>query len=498
MDLNKFAKLTEEEQEEAAMLLEDLRTIECKDDYFTFFKDAWKVIEPGTKLKPSPHIKYLCDILGEQIKKIANGDPADYDKIFINVPPSMSKSTIGSKILPPWVWLQNPTLKLITSSFDDGLATDHTVKSRDIITSEWFQERWGHLFQLKTDQNEKKRYYNDKTGIRKAVTTKGGKTGFHCHVYIQDDPIDPHKSLSEAERATAIRDHDQVIPSRVLEGGLRIIIMQRLHELDPTGHELNKIKKGTSKDRVLHVCLPATQSQNVKPQNANSLYVDGLLDPSRLDEERLAKFKENLGSYGYSGQYLQLPFPEGGGKIKKEWFQHVHEKEVPSLTWDLWIDGAYTKNTENDPTGLVAKAYDERNKRLYIKHATSKHMEIPELMGFIPEYAELMGLDSKSKIFVEPKATGLTLVQLINSETHYSAIKIKNHLVQEGKEARIQTAAPKYEAGKVYHVIGSWTDDYEGQLLGFPTAAHDEYVDLIGYACKHYFTGVRSRISRRA
>jgi predicted phage terminase large subunit-like protein len=60
-------------------------------------------------------------------------------------------------------------------------------------------------------------------------------------------------------------------------------------------------------------------------------------------------------------------------------------------------------------------------------------------------------------------------------------------LVQEGKEARIQSAAPKIEAGRVYLVRGAWNDVFVSQLTGFPKAAHDEAVDLIGYATEKYF-----------
>lgn len=463
--------------------LDALLKAKSKEDYFTFFLEAWDVIEPGTPLTLSKHIKYLCDTLGEQVKKVACGERPDYDMIVINVPPSTSKSTIVTKVLPAWVWLQNPTLKIITSSFDDGLSTDHTVKSRDIITSEWYQERWGDVFQLKTDQNEKKRYYNNKTGQRKAVTTKGGKTGFHCHIYIQDDPIDPHKSVSEPERVAAIRDHDQVIPSRLLENGLRILVMQRLHEEDPTGHELKK-----KKDRTLHICLPAQLSNKVNPPEARELYEDGLLSPERLSVERLASFKNDLGSYGYSGQYDQDPVPSGGGKIKKDWIEYCYEQEVPArLDWDLWVDGAYTKNTENDPTGLMVCAFHSKTNKLYVKHAHDAYLEMPECLTLIEEYADLHELGSKSRVYFEPKATGKSFKQMLNKRTALSCVEIKGSLVTEGKEARIQVASPKFEAGKIVLIRGTWNDNFVGQLTGYPVAKHDEYVDLIGYACEKYF-----------
>lgn len=480
LDFSKWNDLTKAQKVEAFKIIERMRTKECEKDYFTFFQDAWKVIEPGNELKLGPHIKYICDKVGEQIKKIANGEKSDYKKVVVNVPPSSSKSTILTKILPVWCWVLWPGMKIMTSSFDDKLATDHALKSRDILQSEWFQERWGHLFKLRSDQNEKKSYYNDKTGIRKAVTTKGPKTGFHCHLYIEDDPIDPHKATSKPEREAAIRDHDEVIPSRLLEGGLRIIVMQRLHEEDTTGHLLSK-----EEDGILHICLPAEQNDSVSPEEANDIYVDGLLDPVRFSRERLQGFKTDLGSEAYSGQYMQSPFTEGGNKVKREWFQFIEKNQLPSVIRDMWIDGAYTKKTENDPTGIMICGMHKND--LYIIHFEEKRMEMPELIKNVVEKAELFDVGFRSRVYIEPKASGKTIKQLLRESTRLNAMEITSPLVSEGKEARIQAAAPKLEAGRVFLVRASWNDTFIGQLTGFPKASHDEAVDLLGYACERYF-----------
>ena len=190
IDAATIARMTPEDKHRLRILLEQKHTNKMTDSFWAFFQEAWKVIEPGTELKPSKHLRYLCDTIEGHIKALARGEAPEFDKIVVNIPPSTSKSSVFTKILPAWAWIQMPHMRIITSSYDDGLVTDHTVKTRDILTSEWYRQRWGHLFNLKSDQNEKKRYYNDAGGIRKAATTKGAKTGFHCHLYIEDDPIE--------------------------------------------------------------------------------------------------------------------------------------------------------------------------------------------------------------------------------------------------------------------------------------------------------------------
>lgn len=485
---SKIAKLPEKKRRRAIELLRRKRALECRLSYFEFFKSAWRVIEPATKLTPSPHIKLICDTIERQVIRQAKGLAVEFDTIIINVPPSCSKSSIVTKIFPAWVWLQNPSSKIINTSYSSTLALDHSVKTRDIIKSDWYQKNWGHLFKLKTDQNAKSFYNNDKGGTRFATSTGGTLTGFHAHLLISDDPINPEQSESETARETAKRFWETTVPSRLLENAFKILVMQRLHTEDPTGIELNN-----TKSRVLHLCLPAELSDSVKPESAKAIYQDGLLDAKRLPINRLEMFKETLGSYAYSGQYDQEPVPKSGGIIKSEWFEYVEAIELPpGLTWDLWIDGAYTKSTANDPTGLMVASYHRPTKTMYVKYFKGEFLEMPELLKKVNEIADLFGLDKKSKIYIEPKASGKSLKQMINSTYgHLSAAEIKGKIVNEGKESRAHIASPKFEAGKIKTVKGNWNSEFEMQLTGFPNVSHDEAIDLMGYAVNKYFHAPR-------
>ena len=266
--------------------------------------------------------------------------------------------------------------------------------------------------------------------------------------------------------------------------------MQRLHVDDPTGHELQKTEK-----RMEHICLPAEYNEEtVKPKEAKSLYVDGLLHPLRLPLTKLAKLKEDLGSYGYAGQYDQEPTPKGGGKIKKDWFEYCHAKEVPGrIVWDIWVDGAYTKKTENDPTGLLVAGYWPRTKTMYIKHFFEARMELPEFMEFLPQYAKMHKIGNKSKVYFEPKASGKSMKQSARKATNLSAVEIKSSLVAEGKEARAQCAAVKFQASRIIFVKGSWNKGLEDQLMMYPKFKHDEGIDLCGYSSEEYFDKDRQR-----
>lgn len=480
------------DKSEYLSLLDQKITYLCEQSYYVFFQQAWKIIEPTTNLVLTPHIKYLCDIAQKNIIDLIYNGRINYETIIINIPPGESKSSIFTKILNAWIWIHDPSFRIITNSYNNDLALDQAMKTRDIIQSNWYKDRWGHIVQLKQDMKSKSRYGTTETGIRQATSTGGAATGFHCQLWIDDDPLNVKQSYSELHRKEALLHSNQTVPSRI-KNGFRILVMQRLHDEDPTGDMLRKLEK-----RILHIKLPASTDGEIKPENAVSLYHDGLLDPIHLNRKTLAEKKEDLGAVMFNQQYMQEATPVGGNIVLEKWFQIINEKELPgNITWDMWVDGAYTNSTANDPTGIMIAGYSRTTKAMYVKFTKDAFMEMPQLLKVIPEIADLHDISHKSRVFIEPKASGKSLRQMINNETNLSAVEIKSHLVSEGKMARIQTAAPKVEAGKVILVKGSWNDPFVAQITGFPNAKHDEYVDLIGYATQHYFKKKSGGIKRR-
>lgn len=461
----------------------------CIIRFYAFIINFWEVVNTDEYID-NWHIEYIADFLQEQWFKYMSGDEI-HTNVIINIPPGMSKSTIISQMFPVWIWLHFPKAVIITTSYAPSLANDNSIKSKDIFRSEKFQiffqeyykTRFGKYIYLTKDTEMDWR--NNFGGVRYA-TAGGVLTGKHAHIIFRDDPMSVEQAASKTKREKIHRFNDKTLPSRKKNKERTPIytIMQCLHEDDTTGHEMKKDKK------IYRICMPCKVSKYVNPPELKDKYINGFLDPVRLNQKVLDEQKADLGSYAFSGQYEQTPYPEEGGKIKKEWFNYCKEVELPrNLTWDMWVDGAYTKDTANDPTGLMICAYSESLNRLFIRHGVCDWMEMPELLKFVPEYLANNGRSRNTKIWIEPKASGLSLKQLLNKLTKLSAINITGHLVAEGKEARLQVASPKIESGRITLVEGSWTEDFVKQICGFPNLEHDEFVDLIGYAVEEYFNG---------
>jgi len=468
--------------------------IECFNSFYFFFKTFWPEMSGETYID-AKHIKYICDELQFWAMKVIRGEKI-MKTIVINVPPGSSKSTIATIALPMWVWLHKPSISTANISYSATLSSQHAYKARSITDS----PKWHTLFDpiftrvhgkpleiIKQNQNE---ILNNFKGNRFNTSVGGTILGMHADIFIKDDLVSAEQAQSDVEREKANRWNDETTSSRRKNPScyLDIYISQRLHENDICGHVLNKNLD------IFHICLPAqlTGTNYVSPPEAMELYTDGILDPNRRPADVLAVLKEEMGASGYSGQYLQMPFNLEDQAMKPSMFEIVDERD--DMIFDLWIDGAYTEKTENDPTGLTVTGFKDHT--LYIKSVYNVYKTLPDLLKFIKELAEAKVFNpDKGRIFIEPKASGYSLAQYIESETDYNFVLIgqnkkdkdEKNIVNQGKTARHNLIQPKAESGRIKLFKGSWNDDYLTQLCGFPRAAHDEQVDNTGYAVNYYF-----------
>lgn len=467
--------------------------VECFNSFYFFFKTFWPEIS-GDKLIDSPHIKYICDIIQEKAEKVFRGE-FSMETLIINVPPRSSKSSIVTIAFPMWVWLRAPHLSSTNVSYSSRLSEKHARKSRGITESKkWhalfddiFKRIYGKPFEIVIqNQNE---IVNNFKGERFNSAVDASITGMHADFVQKDDLQNPKQAKSETEREHANEWDEETLTSRHKNPScwLDIIIAQRLHADDLTGHTLNKNIK------ITYVSLPAemTITSPVVPKEAERLYTDGILDPITRPKNVLDAIKEQMLSGPYTCQYLQAPFNLEEQAIKPSMFELIDPRD--DMTFDLFVDGAYTENTKNDPTGITVTGFKDH--ALYVKQAYNVYKTLPDLLKFIKELGEAKIFDpEKGRIFIEPKASGYSLAQYIESETDYNFVllgqntsKDEKNIVIQGKTARHTMIQPKAESGRIKLFKGNWNDDYLTQICGFPKAAHDEQVDNTGYAVNHYF-----------
>lgn len=291
----------------------------CTSSYREFLREFLPTVIPG-HIRWNWHMDFLADELQKVAMRVFHGRENDYD-LVINISPGTSKSSLTTVAFPAWVWTFMPHAKFICGSYAEQLALDLSVRGRDIVISDKYQQCFPEL-SLRSDQATKHQWGNNFGGMRFSAGPDGTTTGFHCDFLLIDDPMNPNMAASPAETARINHWVSHTLGSRWVNKatGTTILIMQRLGVDDPTGKMLERAKQGAG--RVRHICLPATNYEGgkINPPELVDYYVDGMMDAEGLPKEFLEKQKSphGLGEEGYAGQYVQDPLPLGGGKIKTD------------------------------------------------------------------------------------------------------------------------------------------------------------------------------------
>lgn len=437
--------------------------VRCEKDLLFFTRYIYKE-NTNRNFKIAPHFVEIAKTL----HKVHKGE---INRLVINIPPRYGKTELAVKCFIAWSLAKNPQCKFIHLSYSDSLALDNSSQTKEYIESESFQQLW--QMNLKKDAQSKSKWFNEFGGGVYATSSGGAITGFGAGVsestefsgaIIIDDPLKPDDAFSEIKRKAINDRYNNTIRSRVNSRDTPIIvIMQRLHEDDMSGYLLD----GGSGEEWHHLCLPALDENN------NPLWSD------KHTFEELENIRQS-DRYTFAGQYMQKPAPDEGGEWKKEWFNIVNQNQIPSnIEWNMYIDGAYTKETSNDPTGIQIAG--RLNNQLYILTSIDKYLEMPELIRFIPNFITSLGINIKM-VYVEPKASGKSIVQLLKNQTNINVAEIKSKLTSVSKIERARTVSPFIEGGKINLVDGKWIDNYLSQIAMFPNAKHDEHIDLTSYS----------------
>lgn len=447
-----------------------------KRSFYKFFIQAVKILEPDTVWYLNWHIEYLCNKLQKETLRIKKKDPKTQD-LLINIPPRSLKSFIVTKLWNAWAWTFYPELTFLSSSHTDSLALEHATETRRLIESHWYQKRWGNVFKLVNDQNTKSNFRNNKGGYRIAKSVGGSTTGSGAMIIICDDPLKANPSDNEIKTANdwwfktmSSRLNDQII-------GLRVLVMQRLHEKDTTGEILN------GKGNYTKIIIPASTETPIYPESLKDKYTDGLFFPDRFSNKVLSDLKVTLGTLEYTCQYLQQPSPTDGDLIKKEYLQFkFYKNDLPeNLVRNFYSDTAYGKEGSDNTATLT---YSFHNQNLFIHSFSKVNLGLPDFINHYQSYIKANKHTSQSLCYFEPKATGTSVVQTLKR----LGINAKEDKApSDSKKSRVLAILPFLESGRVLFNKDFDFEELEKECLKFPNGANDDLVDCLSAACRLTF-----------
>lgn len=408
-----------------------LSRIHAKESLHEFVKQSWPILEGGVPFIDSWHIGAVCEHIEAVVRR-------DIRNLLINVPPRTSKSTIISICLPAWCWITWPETQFIYGSYGQALSIDHSVRNRRLIESQWYQLRWGNSFKIVGDQNTKSRFDNNKRGYRIATSCGSYVTGFGGNILVLDDPNNAEEGESDAIRESTNTWYDTSWSTRLNDPkkDCKIVVQQRIHESDISGHIIQNDRYDTWTKLILPMEFESIRRAKtiILPSTKPEIWEDPrkregqLLCPDRMDIKEVNELKSALGSeYRISGQLQQRPSPEAGGIIKKVWFKWWKKPSPPKLehviqSWDTALS-AKDSNCYSACTtwGLF---YDDFNiMNVILLSLMRAKLEYPDLrrlaIRMYNDYRDddlskpivASGRNVPDVVLIEAKVSGISLIQ---------------------------------------------------------------------------------------
>jgi predicted phage terminase large subunit-like protein len=464
-----------------------------------FIRQAWMTVEPATPYIPGWHLDAICDHLEAVSRR-------EIRNLLINMPPRHMKSLAVSVFWPCWEWTTWPERKWLFSSYAASLSIRDSLKCRRLVESPWYQARWGDRFQLTGDQNAKQRFENNKSGYRLATSVGGTATGEGGDRIVVDDPHNVNEAESTLVRRSVIDWWDQVMSTRLNDPktGVKVIVMQRVHEADLAGHVLEQ-------GGYEHLCLPAeydgpTVSTSIGWSDPRT-ETGQLLWPERFGPDEVTALKRSMGSYAAAGQLQQRPAPAEGGILKRHWWRYwkTTGTYLPPVAVRL-ADG----QVQLIPAVDLPDSFDDQMQSwdMAFKDLDSSDFVVGQLWGKVR--ADNFLLDQMKDRFDFPKTLDAvramtrkwpkSYTKLVEDKANGSAvIATLKHDIQGlipvqpegGKEARASAVSPQIESGNVYlphPSFAPWVNGFIDECASFPNAAHDDQVDSMSQALLRWST----------
>jgi predicted phage terminase large subunit-like protein len=463
----------------------------CAHSLHTYVQNAWSLVEPASPFVDNWHIGLICEYL-QAVTDL------EINNLIINVPPRHMKSLLVSVFWPTWSWINAPQLRWLTGSYASPLAVRDALKSRRILQSDWYRQRFGRAFKLSGDQNLKGRYENDRTGYRLAFSFNSAVTGEGADVLVVDDPLKAQDADSPQQRERVNEVYDTTLSTRANDprAARRVIIMQRLHEDDLSGHLLRKMQLDGA-PTYEHLCLPTEYAPRLfipLHGRADPRQKPGeLLWPGRFGEKENAAAKVNLGQRGYAGQHDQRPAGLGGNIYQAAWWQGQNRfdlRQAESTVIGRWLswDTALKDREQHDSSALTVWEL-LADYRLRLRHASWQKLQFPQLASAIQDEARRWMADGKLRgILIEDKASGISALQTLEQSAAPEIASLLRAFQpgQASKLARARQASLWCERGCILLPEPAdevpWLYEFEDLLYKFPAAQLNDPADSLAQA----------------
>jgi predicted phage terminase large subunit-like protein len=458
---------------------QDFLNAALRSDLPAFLHRSVLTLNPGEPFLPNWHLDAIC----YQLERVRRGE---ITRLIVNMPPRSLKSILVSVAFPAFLLGHDPHRKVFCISYGTELAAKHASDFRSIVQSRWYRQAFPNMSIARMADSDA---FTASRGFRRTTSVNATLTGLGGDCFIIDDPLKPVDALSDALRTGSNDWFSNTLISRLdnKATGVIIVVMQRVHQFDLTGHLL----ENSSDWEVLSLpAIAETDEQVLIGENRFHWRDAGeALHPEREPIEVLEKVRRELGPDIFAAQYQQAPVPPGGGMIRKAWLRYYDTPPKRTYrtkiiqSWDTAGKGGAQNSWSACTTWMFADDH------YYLLDVTRGRFEYPQLRSTAIALAKRFKPDA---ILIEDASTGIALAPDLRPHVQSPVKPIK---VEHDKVGRLYVHQHKFEAGLVLFPKGAnFLPALEAELLTFPQGKAADQVDSISQALSYKPSGYDSSL----
>lgn len=429
---------------------------------------------------------YSPEWLHEKLASVLVSTAGRRTRLIINAPPRSLKSFLSNVAWVAFRLGQEPTHKFLCVSYAQPLANQFSSDCRRIMECAWYR----NLFATRLVKSTEDELVTVQGGYRYARSVGGTLTGMGGDTLIIDDPISATDAGSDTSRQSVNTWFTRTLMSRLNEkaAGEVIVVMQRLHLDDLTGHLL-------AKGGWEHLAFPAIAPRDtpVTLPSGNFLWRAGEALQRREPLSVLSDLKQQLGLPTFNANYQQQPDPEEGNDLKRDWLKwyNVPPEPQPGDQIVQSCDTAMKATATSDYSVLLTFRVRNGN-QFYLIDVQRGRFEFSELCTLVKRQARQY---TPKALLVEGHALGVPLIADLKRSGLNCVIEIRP---TTDKRSRMRGETPKLEAGSlILPKAAPWLDEFLQEYLTFPSGKYDDQVDALSQFLT-WVTGWTSRTSFEA
>lgn len=421
-------------------------------------------------------------------------------RVAVSIGPQLGKSQIISRAFPAWCTGRDPYRNLMLGTYNQTFAEEFGSEVRTNIQNPLHQAVFPNHQLQKGALNL---LISEQGGKTAFVGVGGSGTGKPADFFIVDDPIrSDEDAQSEIYRENIWKWFNAVVFTRTHSKSGIVVVHTRWHEddligrlCDPNHPERNKKYAGIA-DRWEYINIPAVV-EDPKLAEELGLRLERPTDPRIIEQfgdkpmsalwperkglDLLAEAKQ-MDPRTFDALYMGRPSREDGEYFKAQWLKEYGPEDLPT---DLTIygasDHAVSIKQDRDPTVIGCVGIDKDDNIYVLPDIVWEKMETDKtveelLLQFKMHKPQLWWMEDE----LISKSFGPFLHKRMLEDRVYTTIDGVRPSKDKGTRAR--AIQGRLAMGKVFFPRhATWWTAARRQLLAFPYASNDDFVDWLAH-----------------